>query len=85
MGYLHALEMANRTRLDQALHWHLTANHYPPLPVTMIGPCKRAIRKAKRGNWDSRVRLPEGVRFRGSKLAPVHAVIEAHHLHAFLE
>jgi hypothetical protein len=71
--------------IDQALTWHLTANHYPPLPLSILPVCKRAIEKANRGQWDAKVRLPEGVSYRGAKLAPVWAVVEQHHLDAFVE
>lgn len=85
MGYLNALGMAESgVDLDVALTWHLRSNHYPPVPVEMVGPCKRAIQYAKRGDWDHRVRLPKGTTWRGERTAPVHAVVEGHHLEAFL-
>jgi hypothetical protein len=70
--------------LDTTLVWHLQYNHYPPVPRSMVGPCKRAIAKANRGEWDAKVRLPQGVTYRGKSLAPVSAVIEQHHLDGFL-
>jgi hypothetical protein len=70
---------------DIALAWHLQSNHYPPLPAELVPVARRVIDKANRGDWDKRVRLPEGVSYRGSRLAPVAACVEAWHLDAFLE
>lgn len=90
MGSLHAAEFAGLVKdreiaLDTALTWHLQSNHYPPVPVSMVPVCKRAIENANRGQWEARVRLPQGVRFQGQKLAPVHEVVRQHHLESFLE
>jgi len=85
MGNLAAMDMLNHTSMDTALYWHLTANHFPSIPTSMVAPCKRAIEKAARGQWDKKVRLPEGVTYRGEKLAPVSAMVEQHHLDHFVE
>lgn len=89
MGYTQALGMAeavaeNAVNLDAALSWHLQSNHYPPVPSSMVAPCKRAITYARKGEWDRNVRLPEGVTWRGKRSAPAHAVVEGHHLEAFI-
>jgi hypothetical protein len=71
---------------DIALHIHLTSNHYPPIPLTMIPVAKRAIVKANRGEWDKKVRMPEGVSHRVyGNLVPVHQVISHMHLDTFLD
>lgn len=89
MGHLHAQEaatiMTDMAGLDAALHYHLTANHYPPIPSSMIEPCKQAIELAANDEWDAMVALPDGISYRGSNEAPVHAMVEQHHLHAFVE
>jgi hypothetical protein len=88
MGRLQATEMANLAELDQALSWHLTANHYPPVPASMIEPCKEAIAIAASDDpdrWDQEVDLPEGVSYRGLTSAPVYAIVEQHHLEPFVE
>lgn len=85
MGRLAATDMAAHASLDQALRWHLQCNHYPPVPTSMVGPCKRAIKNASRGDLKKRVRLPEGVTWRGEKLAPTWAIVEGHHLDAFIK
>jgi hypothetical protein len=85
MGALQAAEMSKQADLDTALVWHLTSNHYPPLPLSILPCCKRAIAKAKKGQWDANIRLPKGVTWRGQTSAPVHACIEGWHLQAWLE
>lgn len=73
-------------RLENALVWHLRSNHYPPVPTCMVEPCMKAIRYANKGKWDTKVRLPEGVLYKGKyKTAPVFSIIEAHHLESFLD
>lgn len=77
---------------DTALHWHLSANHYPPVPRAMYPVAKAAIKKASAGKWDAFVALPLGVEHRrgparrilGHHLARVSDVIEGWHLDAFL-
>jgi hypothetical protein len=84
MGYLRASEMAHLAPLDTALRWHLQHNHYPPVPASMVSVCRRAIKAAKAGDTERRLRLPKGVTWKGERTAPVWAVIEGHHLEAFL-
>lgn len=43
MGYLNAYGAAQHAQLEQALAWHLTANHYPPVSIDFIPACKQAI------------------------------------------
>jgi (2Fe-2S) ferredoxin len=31
------------------------------------------------------IEMPEGVSYRGDKFAPAHAIIDQHHLHAWLQ
>jgi len=85
MGHLSALDMAASTDLDTALSWHLTANHFPPLPLELLPVAKRAIAKANAGRYDDRLKLPAGIRYRDASSAPVYACVEAWHLDAFLE
>lgn len=70
---------------DMGLKAHLQGNHYPPVPLTMVGPCKRAISAVNRGKHDANIKLPEGISWRGKKSAPAHAIVDAHHLHAWLK
>jgi len=72
-------------KLRIAIEHHLRDNHLPPVPVSMVDPCLRAIHYAKREEWEHHIRLPKGVTYRGKKTAPVVAVIQNHHLGYFLE
>jgi hypothetical protein len=71
-------------KLAVALEWHLTASHYPPVPLSMLPVCERAIKKARAGKWHFRVRLPKGCTFKGSIYAPVDEVVRGHHLDTFI-
>ena len=90
MGRMAAVDMIEQEMvfgkgdIDTVLSWHLTRNHYPPVPSSMIEPCKKAIELANDGEWDGMVELPEGVTYRGDTHAPVRAMIEQHHLGDFL-
>jgi len=90
MGKLQAMEMAElawlgSTSLNQAVSWHLTSNHFPPVPTSMVAPCIEAIENANAGEWDKLVQLPEGVGYKGSTSAPTYAMVEQHHLESFLD
>lgn len=76
------LEVGSR---DQALQWHLSCNHFPPLPSGVFALAKRAIRYANKGKWDTRIDLGAVCTFRGSRYAPVHECIRAWHLEQFVE
>lgn len=89
MGSTFAMDLAEgvktKLQLENAVMNHLLYNHYPPIPSSMVGPCVRAIGYANRGEYDKKVRLPEGTSYKGKRLAPVYAVIEAHHLEFFID
>lgn len=84
MGYLSALDMADQTDLDTALSWHLRSNHFPPVPAEMIGPCKEAIEAYHSEDLDRFIKLPDPITWRDQDSAPAWAIIEGHHLDAFL-
>ena len=66
--------------LEEQLLVHLTSNHYPPVPKSMVPICIEAIDLANDGFWDEMVKMPEGVQYQGTDEAPVHAIVEQHHL-----
>ncbi len=71
--------------IESQIGIHLQSNHYPPVPKTMIKPCIEAIDAVNdAGLWDLDIPLPEGVLWKGLTSAPAHAIIEAHHLNAWL-
>jgi hypothetical protein len=93
MGSNMANEMASGVLEDMGIHIpiekqiaiHLSSNHYPPVPSFMVAPCIQAIDAVNdAGLWDLPIKLPEGISWRGSDLAPASAIIEAHHLEAWL-
>lgn len=85
MGYTSARDFADQASLDVALSWHLQANHFPPVPTDMVPVCKAAIEAAADGEWDTEIVLPDGFAYRDQFSAPVRAIVEAHHLDAFID
>ena len=88
MGSNMAYDLASNDLLDldleTQLRIHLTGNHYPPVPVSMIQPCIDAIDAYYDEDYNKMIEMPEGVSYRGSKFAPASAIIEQHHLEAWL-
>jgi hypothetical protein len=84
MGYNTATELASILDLDSSLAMHLTANHYPPVPTSMVQPCIDAIDAYHDEDYQRLIELPEGVLWRGETSAPASAIAEAHHLDAWL-
>jgi len=85
MGSLQAVEMAEMLSMEDAIAWHLQANHYPPVPLSMVEPCIEAIQNALAGDWWKPVELPNPVKYKGSTHAPTSAILEQHHLAPWLE
>ena len=78
-------DMGIHLDIEQQIAIHLSANHYPPVPSFMVAPCIEAIDAVNDlGLWDLEIPLPEGVSWRGLTTAPAHAIIEAHHLDAWI-
>ena len=84
MGFNTAQELAEILDLDSSLKFHLQANHYPPVPVTMVQPCIDAIDAYHDEDYDRQIELPDGISWRGLHTAPASAIVEAHHLDAWL-
>jgi hypothetical protein len=66
MGSLNAIAFADAVgdgsvTLRTALSWHLTANHFPPLPGAYADPLAAAIAFVKGGSVEALVALPEGI------------------------
>ncbi len=85
MGALQAHEMAELTDIYTALTWHLRANHYPPVPSEMIPVCIEAIEAVNDYDEAREIDLPLGTSWRGLTTAPASAIVEAHHLDAWIE
>jgi hypothetical protein len=84
MGYTTASALAEELDLEVALGYHLQGNHYPPVPLSMVQPCMDAIDAFWDEDYNQLIELPEGVSWRGDTHAPAHAIVEAHHLDAWL-
>ena len=84
MGYNTAQELASILDLESAIAMHLQANHYPPVPTSMVQPCIDAIDAYHDEDYQRLIELPEGVSWRGETSAPASAIVEAHHLDAWL-
>lgn len=84
MGYNTALDLSENTNINTALRIHLQANHYPPVPSSMVQPCLDAIDAYHNEDYSRLIELPEGILWRGETSAPASAIAEAHHLEPWL-
>jgi hypothetical protein len=86
MGSNFALDLAENidVTLEQAIGMHLQGNHYPPVPLSMVQPCIEAIDAYYEEDFNREIEMPEGVSYRGKTTAPAIAIIEQHHLNAWL-
>ena len=84
MGHTTATELASILDLNSSIAMHLQANHYPPVPTSMVQPCIDAIDAYHDEDYQRHIDLPEGVLWRGETYAPASAIVEAHHLDAWL-
>jgi hypothetical protein len=84
-NFANDLALADNLTIENQIAIHLSSNHYPPVPAIMVPTCIEAIDAVNdAGLWDLEIPLPEGVSWRGLTTAPAHAIIEAHHLNAWL-
>ena len=87
MGSNFATELAalDNVSIEKQIDWHLQANHYPPVTSSMVIPCIEAIDAVNDlGLWDAEIELPQGITWKGQTTAPASAIIEAHHLDAWI-
>ena len=87
MGSNFANDLANMEALtlDQAVAVHLQSNHYPPVPLIMVEPCVQAIFAVNDWRADESIELPKGVLYKGESSAPAWAIVEQHHLDAWVQ
>ena len=79
------LALADNLDIEKQIGIHLSANHYPPVPSIMVAPCIEAIDAVNdAGLWDLEIPMPEGVSYKGLTTAPAWAIIEQHHLDAWI-
>lgn len=88
MGSNFATELADNELFDldleTAIGIHLQGNHYPPVPLSMVQPCIDAIDAYYDEDYDRPITLPAPITWRDQNTAPAHAIVEAHHLDAWL-
>lgn len=84
-NFAHDLAIMEDLDLERQIGIHLSANHYPPVPSSMIQPCIDALDAYYEGDSDREIPMPEGVTYRGMNVAPAWAIIEQHHLDAWCE
>lgn len=85
MGYNTSVDLASTHDLHTSIGLHLTANHYPPVPNSMIQPCVEAIFACVDNDDELLIELPEGVWWRGHDTAPAWAIVEGHHLQPWID
>jgi hypothetical protein len=85
MGRMFAEDLSTMDiSLEGSIGYHLQANHYPPVPLSMVPVCIEAIDAYWEEDLDREIALPEGVLWRNQTEAPAWSIIEAHHLSAWL-
>lgn len=85
MGSTFATDLAGLDLdLSTAIGIHLSSNHYPPVPTSMVLPCIEALEAYWENETDREIPMPEGITYKGFNTAPAWAVIEQHHLEAWL-
>jgi len=86
MGSNFATELSDsEIDLQTQIRIQLTNNHYPPVPTSMVKPCIAGINACNAGMPDTLIALPDGVTWKGKPAAPASAIVEAHHLEAWLK
>ena len=84
-NFANDLALADNLDIETQIGIHLKSNHYPPVPEFMVAPCIEAIDAVNdAGLWDLEIPMPEGVTYKGLTTAPAWAIIEQHHLTAWL-
>lgn len=92
MGSNLSNEMADGTLADLGINLtledqitiQLRSNHYPPVPYSMVQPCIDAIVACNEDSSNKLIELPEGVTWRNQTTAPAYAIVEQHHLDAWV-
>jgi hypothetical protein len=74
----------NVVDIRQSIAIQLRSNHYPPVPLSMVEPCIEAIYACTDEDYDRKIALPEGVTYKDKTTAPAWAIVEGHHLEAWL-
>ena len=70
--------------LEDSIAIHLSSNHYPPVPRSMVQPCIDAIDAYYDEDYQRLIDLPAPITWRDQNTAPASAIVDAHHLEAWL-
>lgn len=85
MGRMYAEGIAETgLPLDEQITWHLQGNFFPPVPMSMVEVCVKAIEAYNDGNPNRMIGLPDGVGYKGLTAASAIAIIEGHRLDTWL-
>lgn len=89
MGWRNAMDMAEAVERGEAeaaiaLDWHLTHNHYSPLPPALAETARAAIVAVREGEMDRQIPLPVGMLFRGRRAMTAAEAVQSLHLEAFV-
>jgi hypothetical protein len=88
MGSNFATELANGVfpdlTLELQIQMHLTSNHYPPVPLSMVKPCIDAIDAYWEEDSNRQIDLNGNI-WKGQPTAPAWAIIDGHHLDAWVD
>lgn len=71
--------------LEQQISIHLTSNHYPPVPTSMVPVCIEAIDAYNAGDHDAEIELPDGVSHLGRQTVSAGKIIDALHLGEWID
>jgi hypothetical protein len=80
MGSNFATELAELDlglSLEDSIAIHLSANHYPPVPRSMVQPCIDAIDAYHDEDYQRLIDLPAPITWRDQNTAPASAIVEA--------
>jgi hypothetical protein len=93
MGSNMATELADKDlfptlTMEQGIAIHLRSNHYPPVPTEMVPVCIEAIEACNDDEANKAIEMPKignfQVTYKGQLTAPAWAIIEQHHLDAWV-
>lgn len=90
MGSVTAIGLADTVLdLETQVLYHLTGNHYPPIPKEMVTPCIEAIDAYYDEDYDRMIDMPMvgdfQILYKGNTQAPARAIVNQHHLEWFIE
>ena len=90
MGSITAIGLADTTLdLETQLKYHLTGNHYPPIPTVMVQPCIEAIDAYYDKDYSRKIELPYlnevQITWKGNTWTTASALVSHAHLEWFIE